>query len=361
LPKGGRTTVSIDVPPPDAGVEPAGHALTDDTLITLVDNDDYQELALLYVAAKLKLGDALRDGPLGGSVLAEACGAHPVALHTVLRGLASLGLLTHTEDGSFGLTPLGHRLRTDTADSVSDQVVLEWEVLKAGRDGLLQAVRTGKPGVTHVFGHSLFEHLAENPTLGRMFDAHMEDLTKQAAASLLEVYEFGAAARIVDVGGGTGAMLAHILAANPDARGVVIEVPAVAEAARQHLAAVGLTSRCEVAAGDFFQEVPAGDTFLLSHVLHNWDDEHCLRILRNCRDAMTPDGRVVVFECVMPERISKPEEAVRADVAMLALTGGRERTRAEYRNLLAAAGLTLTRVVPTASPRSVLEAKRAAP
>ena len=351
--------MSIDVPPRDDGADRGEQALTDESLITLVDNDDYQRLALLYVAAKLNLGDALREGPLASGVLAKLRGAHPMALHTVLRGLASLGLLLHAEDGRFSLTPLGHRLRTDTADSVSNQVVLEWEVLKAGRDGLLQAVRTGEPGITHVLGHNLFEHLAENPTLGRMFDAHMVDLANEGAASLLEAYAFGGAARIVDVGGGIGAMLARILAINPDACGVVIEVPAVAEAARHYMESAGLTSRCEVVSGDFFQGVPAGDAYLLSHVLHNWDDDHCLRILQNCREAMTPNGRVVVFERVMPERITRPEEAVRADVAMLALTGGRERTESEYRELFDAAALRLTRVIPTASLRSALEAKRA--
>lgn len=346
--------------PQRPGVQTEAQALTHDTLVALVDNRDYQKLALLYVAAKLDLADALREGPKQSLLLAQACGVHPAALHTVLRALASLGILTHEADGGFGLAPLGSLLRTDTADSLRDQVILEWEVFRAARDGLLQAVQTGEPAFTHVFGHGLFEHLAMYPALSRIFDAHMVDLTDQAAASLLEVYGFAKASRIVDVGGGLGALLARILEAYPQASGVVLDLPSVAEGARPYLAALGLTSRCEVVGGDFLQGVPAGDTYLLSHVLHNWDDDHCVRILRNCRHALAPAGQVLVFERLMPERITRPEPATEADVGMLVLTGGRERTEGEYRRLFAAAGLELTRVLPTGSPRCVLEGRRTA-
>jgi len=352
--------MATDAAPRQAGVQTEAQALTHDTLVALVDNAGYQRLALLYVAAKLDLADAVRDGPKQSRVLAGALGVHPAALHTVLRALASLGILTHEADGSFGLAPLGRLLRTDAADSLRDQVVLEWEVFRAARDGLLQAVQTGEPAFTHVFGHGLFEHLAKYSALARTFDAHMADLTDQGTAGLLEVCRFATASRIVDVGGGSGALLARILETYPQAHGVVLDLPPVAEGARRHLAAVGLTSRCEVVGGDFLQGVPAGDTYLLSHVLHNWDDDRCVRILRNCRDAMAPAGQVLVFERMMPERITKPEPATEADVGMLVLTGGRERTEGEYRSLFAAAGLKLTRVLPTASPRCVLEGSRAA-
>ena len=250
-------------------------------------------------------------------------------------------------------------LRTDTEDSLRDQVILEWEVFRAARDGLLQAVQTGAPAFTHVFGHGLFEHLAMYPALARIFDAHMVDITGKAAARLLEGYSFATAARIVDVGGGLGALLARILEAYPDANGVVLNLPSVAQGARRYLASAGLTSRCEVVGGDFLHDVPIGDTYLLSHVLHNWDDDHCVRIMRNCRDAMASGGHIVVFEQVMPERTTKPERATEMDVGMLVLTGGRERTEGEYRRLFAAAGLELSRVLPTASPRYVLVGSRA--
>jgi cyclopropane fatty-acyl-phospholipid synthase-like methyltransferase len=239
-------------------------------------------------------------------------------------------------------------------------VILEWEVFRAARDGLLQAVLTGEPAFSHVFGHGLFEHLAKHPALSRAFDAHMADLSDQAAAGLLEACRFAPTSRIVDVGGGSGALLAHILRTYPQAHGVVFDLPPVAEGAKRHLAALGLASRCEVVGGDFLLGVPPGDTYLLSHVLHNWDDDRCARILGNCRAAMEQTGRVLVFERLMPERITKLERATEADVDMLVLTGGRERTEGEYRSLFAVAGLELTRVLPTPSPRCVLEGSPAA-
>jgi SAM-dependent methyltransferase len=333
-------------------------AYTRERLDALLDSTSYQELALLYIMAKLNLADALRDGPQPSSVLARMCAAHPDTLRRVLRALASLALLSEEADGRFGLAPLGRLLRSDVPDSLRDQVVLEWEVWTRARDGLLAAVRTGESGFSQVFGHSLYEHLAQHPDLARTFDAEMVSMSLSAAAALLAAYDFSPASRIVDVGGGAGALLAAILQGNPLASGIVFDLPAVAEGARAYLAAAGLGARCEVVAGDFFSGgLPHGDTYVLSHVLHNWDGAHCTQILQNCRAAMPPDGRIVIFEHRMPERITQPERAVEFDISMLVLTGGRQRTEAEYRKLLGGAGLELTRVVPTASPRWVFEGR----
>ena len=332
-------------------------AYTRESLDALLDSNSYQQLALLYVMAKLNLADALRDGPRPSGALARTCAAHPNALQRALRALASLALLSEEADGSFGLAPLGHLLRSDVPDSLRDQVVLEWEVWTRARDGLLAAVRTGESGFSQVFGHSLYEHLAQHPDLARTFDAEMVSMSLSAAAALLAAYDFSPASRIVDVGGGAGALLVAILQANPQPSGIVFDLPAVAEGARAYLAAAGLGARCEVVAGDFFDSLPHGDTYVLSHVLHNWDDVHCVRILQNCRAAMAPAGRIVIFERRLPERITKPELAVEFDISMLVLTGGRQRTEAEYRQLLGGAGLELTRVVPTASPRWVFEGR----
>jgi len=239
---------------------------------------------------------------------------------------------------------------------------LEWEIFGRARYGLLQAVQSGTPGFDHVFGHGLFDHLAANPPLGRAFDAEMVEITDRAASSLLDAYSVEGAARIVDIGGGTGAFLAHILRAYPLATGIVLDVPAVADAAKRHLESAGMASRSEAIARDFVRAVPPGDLYLLSHVLHNWNDDTCVQILRKCREHLTGAGRVVAFEVVMPERITRPEPATDMDVAMLALTHGRERTEAEFRDMYAAADLELTRVVPTTSARSVIEGRpRAAP
>jgi predicted O-methyltransferase YrrM len=341
----------VATPPPEAT------AFTRESLAALLDSNSHQELALLYVMAKLDLADSLRDGPQSSVALARACEAHPDALYRVLRALASLGLLTQEADGSFALTSLGRLLRSDVPDSLRDQVVLEWEVWTRARDGLLQAVRTGESGFSQMYGHGLYEHLAQNPDLARAFDADMVTISVNAAAALLAAYDFAPASYIVDVGGGSGALLAAILQAYPQASGIVFDLPAAADDARAYLASAGLTSRCEVIVGDFFSDLPHGDTYVLSHILHNWDDAHCVQILRNCRAAMPPDGRVVIFERLLPERVTKPELAVEADVSMLAITGGRQRTEAEYRGLLAAADLDLPRVVPTTSVRCVFEGR----
>jgi SAM-dependent methyltransferase len=185
----------------------------------------------------------------------------------------------------------------------------------------------------------------------------MVGLSHGVAAALLAAYDFAPASRIVDVGGGSGALLAAILQAYPKASGIVFDVPAVAADAHTYLATAGLNTRCDVMEGDFFASLPHGDTYLLSHILHNWDDAHCIRILQNCRAAMAPNGRILIFERLMPERITEPEEATEAHMRMLLFTGGRQRTEAEYRRLLAGAELELALVLPTASPRWVFEGR----
>jgi SAM-dependent methyltransferase len=341
-----------DVTPP-----PEATGYTRESLAALLNSNSHQELALLYVMAKLDLADALYDASQSSDALARASEAHPDALRRVLSGLVSLGFLVEEADRDFALTPLGNLFRSDVPNSLRDQVILEWEVWTRARDGLLQAVRTGESGFSQMYGHSLYVHLAQHPDLARAFDAEKVTISANAAAALLAAYEFALASRIVDVGGGSGALLAAILQAYPQASGIVFDLPAVADDARAYLASVGLTPRCEVIVGDFFSELPYGDAYVLSHVLHNWDDSHCVQILRNCRAAMAPGGRVVIFERLLPERVTKPELAVEADVAMLAITGGRQRTEAEYRALLAAADLNLTCVVPTTTVRCVFEGR----
>jgi hypothetical protein len=200
-------------------------------------------------------------------------------------------------------------------------------------------------------------HLAQHPALARAFDAEMVGLSRGVAAALLAASDFAPAVRIVDVGGGSGALLAAILPAYPQASGIVFDLPAVAAEAHAYRATAGLNARCAVGPGDCFASLPHGDTSRLSHLLHTWDDAYCTRIWQNCRAAMAADGRILIFERLMPERITEPEGATEADMRMRMCTGGRQRTEAEYRRLLAGAGLELARVLPTASPRWVFEGR----
>jgi predicted O-methyltransferase YrrM len=334
------------------------HALTRETLTEIVDSNHFSRLALLYVMVKLELAEALHSEPQTSDALAAAHGAHPEALRRVLRAVASLGLLIENEDGSFALTDLGQVLRRGTPESIRDGVMLEWELWIPARTGLLTAVRTGESALSQVFGESLYERLNHEPDIARTFDAEMIAISRDSAAALLAAYDFAPSANIIDVGGGAGALLAAILQAHPHATGVVFERPEVLASTRDYLAAAELSDRCEIVGGDMFVAVPVGgDTYVLSHILHNWDDAHCVQLLQNCRAAMAPEGRIVIFEHRMPERVTGPDRAFEADVNMLVITGGRQRTEAQYRALLATAGLELTRVVPTAAFRRVFEAK----
>lgn len=338
---------------------PRAKALTRETLIEIVDNNHFSRLALLYVMIKLDLAEALHAGPQTSDALAAAHGAHPETLRRVLRAVASLGLLTEHEDETFSLTDLGQMLRRGVMpDSMRDEVMLAWEAWIPARIGLLAAVRTGESAFSQVFGESLYKRLNHLPEIARAFDAQMILIASEAAKALLAAYDFAPSSKIIDVGGGAGALLTAILQAHPHATGVVFERPEVVGRARDYLATAGLSDRCDVVGGDMFVAVPeGGDTYVLSHILHNWDDAHCVRLLQNCRAAMMPTGRILIFERRMPERVAGPDQAFESDVTMLAFTGGRQRTEAQYGALLATAGLELRRVVPTASGRSVFEAK----
>jgi hypothetical protein len=344
----------------DQSVKPAreAQALTREALTEIVNSNHFSRLALLYVMIKLELAEALHSGPQTSDALAAAHGAHPEALRRVLRAAASLGLLTENEDGTFALTELGQMLRRSMPDSIRDEVMLQWELWIPARTGLLAAVRTGESALSQVFGESLYERLNHVPEVARTFDAEMIAISRDSAGALLAAYDFAPSSKIIDVGGGVGALLAAILQAHPHATGVVFERPDVLAGTRDYLGDAGLSDRCDVVGGDMFVAVPVGgDTYVLSHILHNWDDAHCVQLLQNCRAAMAPEGRIVIFERRMPERVTGPDWAFEADVSMLVITGGRQRTEAQYRALLATAGFELTCVVPTSSDRSVFEAK----
>ncbi len=311
---------------------------------------------LLYVAARLDLPERLRAGPRPAAALAAAVGADPGALARLLRALAFLGVVRE-EAGAFALTPAGARLQAGAPGSLRGSALFygapwSWQAFGA----LLEAVRTGIPAFRTVHGTGLFEYLARHPEAAETFNEHMLAVTGQDAEAIVAAYDFGGLGRIVDVGGGHGALLAAILRRVSAARGVLFDRASVVEGAREFLGAAGLADRCELRGGSFFEAVPPdGDCYLLKDILHDWDDERALAVLRACRRAMAPAARLLVIERVLPAD-GTPAPGALVDVVMLVLTGGQERTEREYRALLAAAGLRLTRAVPTASPMTVLEA-----
>jgi hypothetical protein len=290
-------------------------------------------------------------------------GAQSNILRRVLRGLAAEGVLDEHDDGRFSLTPLGNCLRSDVSSSLRGAIIARGDLYYGAAAGLLEAVQQGGVPFEHVHSVGFFEYLAQHPERGAEFQGSMVDRSRHEAAEVVAAYDFGSFERLVDVGGGHGVLLTEILTAFPRLRAVLLDRLQVVERARERLEAAGLAERCEFIAGDFLTTVPpGGDAYVLSRVIHDWDDEVAIRILTNCARAIGQGGTLLLVEAVLPERARDRPETIRMDLHMLALLHGRERTEVEYDRLLVAAGFQLRRVVPTKSPSgvSVIEAVSAA-
>ncbi len=317
----------------------------------------------LYVATSLNIADHLSGGPRSADELAQLTSAHAPSLRRVLRLLASAGVFAEQEDGRFALTSLSEWLRRDIPGSFRSAVLLftgplEW----ASWGALPHTVQTGEMAQRHVFGVDPFEYMEQHREEGGVFDEAMAAFTNLTAVAVAAVYDFGPFRTLVDIGGGNGALMAGILKANPHLRGVVFDLPRVTEGAKRQIAAAGLADRCEVVGGDFFEAVSGGgDGYLIKHVIHDWNDEHAVRILRSCHRAMKPEAKLLLVEGVYPPRIQQNLESRSAalnDVNMLVVTGGRQRSEPEFRQLYSAAGFRLTRIVPTMSGACVIEGER---
>jgi SAM-dependent methyltransferase len=311
---------------------------------------------LIYVAAKIGVADHLRLGPQSVDALAEGSGAHPRALYRLLRALASLGIFKEADDGRFHLTPLAEPLQTKVPGSLRALAILygdDWYYRAYG--ALLHSIMTGKSAFQHVHGQTLFEYLNEHPDAGETFNQAMTAYSEQEIDAVLAAYDFSRVSRVVDVGGGHGRLIAAILDANTQARGILFDQAPVVEGAREFIAQLGLETRCELVAGDFFHFVPAGgDLYILKSIIHDWDDETAVAILTNCHAVMTSQAHLVLVERVVPPG-NGPSEAKLFDINMLMVLGGRERTEAEYKNLLRAARFQLAEVIPTRSPLSLIK------
>lgn len=313
----------------------------------------------IYVAAKLGIPDLLKGGPQSSHDLAQATGTHAPSLYRVLRALDSVGVFAEDGQGGFALTPLGATLLTDVQGSLRFFAIEELgENHYPAWEKVLYSVQTGAIAFNHVYGESKWRYMEQHPEEAMIFNHAMASFSFVVAAAVAGAYDFSSSRMVVDLGGGDGSLLAGILQAHSQLRGVVADVPHVIERARQRLDADGLSERCGTVGIDFFKGVPNSDTYVLKWILHDWTDEQCVTILKNCRNAMTPNGRVLIIEAVL-----QPGDATSfgkfVDLNMLVMTGGRERTETEYRTLLETAGLKLTRIIPTQTEMSIVEAAKA--
>jgi hypothetical protein len=312
----------------------------------------------VYVATKLGLPDLFEDEPLGSETIARATNTHPRALYRLLRTLSSAGIVAESHDHRFTLTPLGRMLRSDVPGSMRAWIIFSGEAfyLQAWQE-LSHSIRTGKPAWDKVHGMAFFEYLRQNPEAALNFDEAMTGFSHGEAQAVAAAFDFSNFRTVVDVGGGHGTLLTSILNAHSQLHGVLCDQPHVVEGARSHLANNGLMHRCDIVEGDFLQSIPPGnDVYILKYILHDWDDDHSLTILKNCRQAMTFDARLLVVEAVVPAP-GESHYAKYQDLEMLLLFGGQERTVEEYAALFERARFRLIRVVPTqGQPLSIVEA-----
>jgi len=312
----------------------------------------------IYVLAKLRIPDHLKTGALVAEELAELTGTHAPTLYRLMRTLAGYGFLSEDSEGRFSLTALGAALQSDAPGHMRS-----WVLFIAGPTSwrafgeLLHSVKTGEEAVQKVHGKRYFDLITDMPEETRFFNEAMIATFGTEPQAVAAAYDFSQVRTLVDVGGGTGNLLTSLLLANPRLSGVLYDRPDVAVEARRQVNEKGLTSRCEVLEGSFFDAVPVGgDAYMLSHILHDWDDESCSRILKQCHEAMQGKGRLLVLEqLILPG--NRRDAAKYNDLLMLVMHCGRERTQSEFADLFAEAGFRLTRVVTTESPSAIIEAE----
>lgn len=310
----------------------------------------------VHAAAVLGVADHLKDSGKTADELAAATGTHAPSLNRLLRALSSYGVFFEDEQRKFRLTPMANYLRSDVPGSQRAAAICIPETHSPAYQEIVHSVRTGEPAYAKVFGKPLFDWLADRPREAELFDSTMTGVHGDETRAVLDAYDLSDCKRFVDVAGGNGLTLKATLERHSHLTGVLFDREHVIERARPALTASPVGPRLELVAGSFFDAVPPdGDVYQLRHILHDWYDPECVSILTNIRKAMRPGGRVIAVETVVPPGNNDECFGKLLDLTMLVVVGGMERTEEEYRKLYAAAGLTLTRVVPTALEVSVIE------
>jgi len=309
------------------------------------------------VIAELGVADRMeRGGTKTVAELASETGCHERSLYRCLRFLASHGVFAEHETGAFGLTPAAELLRGDAEDSFRAGAQMMARMAPAVHQ-LEHCLKTGKDGFSKAFNQPLFEYLSERPDDAQVFDAGMSSFHGTETPAMLEVFDFSGIGTLADVGGGNGSVLIAVLEKYPRMKGLLYDLGHVGERAQRNIAEAGLSERCEVREGSFFEAFPGGaDAYFMRHILHDWTDEQCLQILGHCRAAIPSDGRLFIVEAVVPAG-NDPSPAKNLDLAMMIFTGGLERTEQEYAELFEKSGFRLEGVTPTPSAVSVVEAR----
>jgi hypothetical protein len=310
----------------------------------------------VYIIAKLGIPDLLKSGPKTAEELAAATKMHAPSLYRILRALASVGVVSSDEGKRFAQTPLSATLVTGEPGS------LRWfAISELGQEhypawgNLMHSVKTGEIAFDNFFGVDIWQYFQQNPEDAAVFNDSMSSVTAVTNEAITSLYDFSRFKKLVDVGGGHGGLITSILKLNPELKGVLFDAPQVIDGARARIEAAGLADRCETVAGDFFKAVPAGgDAYIMKWIIHDWDDERAITILKNVRNQMPANGRIILVDSVVPET-DEPHFSKFIDLNMLVMTGGKERTAKEFEELYAAAGFKLLRVIPTELPTSIIE------
>ena len=312
---------------------------------------------LVSVAAELGIADVIGDGRKTTDEIAAATKTHAPSLYRALRGLAGANIFREESAGAWTNTTLSKVLRSNVPGSLRYAAIAAMgQEHLAAWGALADCVRTGETGMKHVFNKEIWEYYRENDRHAKNFDQFMVDFSAGVNAALLKAYDFGGIAHLVDVGGGHGGVIASVLQKYPAIKGTLFDQPYVVEGAKRNLELHGVADRCDRVGGNFVEAVPAGgDAYLMKFIIHDWDDEKSLTILKNIRRAINPSGKLINVDVVVPEG-NGADWGKLMDVNMLVMTGGLERTEKQFTELLAKAGFKLTRVVPTESPLSIVEA-----
>jgi O-methyltransferase domain len=312
----------------------------------------YSRSRMVCAAARLGIADALSGGERSVDDLAKICAADRGSLYRLLRALAVFGITSETTPGSFVLTPLGEPLRKDAPNSVWPAVVFWADLLADSWSYLTDCVRTGQSAFKVMESRGIASRWSKDPDANAIFRAVMGTAPAEDYVPIAHAWNFSGRRVVADLGGGGGALISAILKTNPHLNGMLVDRQPSIDAAGPRIQADGLTQRCKLIAADLLEGIPAGaDVYAMKHVLHGYTDEVAVKLLKNCRAVIPPDGMLLVLEFVLPDVIAHPDPKLEArlmsDLNMMAVTGGKERSPSEWKPLLKAGGFEMRRIIPT--------------